>query len=520
MKKTLLAIALLLTVCFSNAQTKVFKEVSEDISSQIKIIRQDNALVGYVVFTTLEKASADSFNYKITIMDENLNDIGTINFREQRLFLQAVTFEEDVLCLGYLKSNFIGYEFKNKREYKAAWPNAKSAVLVQFLSLDGKIIKSNTIKADIAHEKDPVYAYTSKIYGMGVLKFGIQLKNIPKKGFACFYGDDNKKSLITYTPAGNQIWQKPVKEDAQAFGLLTSGADIYLLLKKSQTDEGGYELLGYGIHDSTAFPKYTLKDKKGNSLKVLTFDNDPATGKPYLSGYIIDPEKGNNYFLPKQVAKGTYAGVFTININGHKKTDYNEVFSYWSDGSQSFISPRGRFTDNKSYVRYVESFKDYQGNTYFTGSSYIKKTKWGSIAGTVITAPLLVPPIWISFFGYSKFKAEDPIFLKQNPKGGITLENSLHANNSGFVMNKMPFSYMDRRSYYAVNNSDTKTNYVIVDDVKDIFVYNVNQKKVVRTIPHKDGNIQTNVYPAKEGHVMVSEYNKKEKYTRYSIESL
>jgi hypothetical protein len=28
------------------------------------------------------------------------------------------------------------------------------------------------------------------------------------------------------------------------------------------------------------------------------------------------------------------------------------------------------------------------------------------------------------------------------------------------------------------------------------------------------------VFPAKEGHVLVSEYNKKEKYTRYSIEAL
>jgi len=61
---------------------------------------------------------------------------------------------------------------------------------------------------------------------------------------------------------------------------------------------------------------------------------------------------------------------------------------------------------------------------------------------------------------------------------------------------------------------------LIVDDEKNITIYSVNKKKVVRTIPHKDGNIKIEVYPAKEGHIMVSEYNKKEKYTKVSIEAL
>ena len=87
-------------------------------------------------------------------------------------------------------------------------------------------------------------------------------------------------------------------------------------------------------------------------------------------------------------------------------------------------------------------------------------------------------------------------------------------------MGKIPMSYYDNRSFYNVFNANTKTDYLIVDDVKDIIIYNVNQKKVVRTIPHKEGNVSTFVYPAKEGHVMVSEYNRKERYTRFSIEAL
>ncbi|HEX5653133.1 MAG TPA: hypothetical protein VFX58_08670, partial [Chitinophagaceae bacterium] len=69
-------------------------------------------------------------------------------------------------------------------------------------------------------------------------------------------------------------------------------------------------------------------------------------------------------------------------------------------------------------------------------------------------------------------------------------------------------------------NSDTKTVYLVLDDQKDIIIYNASQKNIARKIPHKEGKIRVNVFPAKEGHVMVSEYNKKEKYTRVAIESL
>src|ERR1700759_1646763 len=109
MKKTLfMAFALMLAFVYkADAQSKVFKEVSDEISSTTEPITQDNALVGYLVFTKLEKASEDSFNYKITIMDENLNDIGTVKFRQENLYLQGVSFEQNMLCLGYIKSPLV-----------------------------------------------------------------------------------------------------------------------------------------------------------------------------------------------------------------------------------------------------------------------------------------------------------------------------------------------------------------------------------------------------------------------------
>src|SRR6478609_5636566 len=125
-KNVLLSLFLLMICIYGNSQSKVFKEVGDEISSEVQLITQDNALVGYLVFTRLEKATEDSFNYKVTIMDENLNDIGTVNFREESLNLQSASFEQDILCLAYLKSNVVGQSFKNKKTYKAAVAGLKN----------------------------------------------------------------------------------------------------------------------------------------------------------------------------------------------------------------------------------------------------------------------------------------------------------------------------------------------------------------------------------------------------------
>ena len=364
----------ILTAGYVSAQSKVFKEVSDEISSSMEPIIQDGVLMGYLVFTRLEKVSEDSFNYKITIMDENLNDIGIVKFRNEKMDLQAVSFEQDVLCLAYLKSNMISHEFSNGRAYKKAQENSKTAVVIQFLNLDGKIIKENSI--NVVTEKNPERNYTS--YGKFTiytkLKHRIQLTNIPQKGFACIYGDENNTSLSVYNTAGNRLWKKNA-EDAQAYSLLTTNEDIFLLSKKKEKMlEGGYSIAVYGINDSTNHLNYELKDHDGLSLKLLGFGNDLSTGKPYVSGDIISKSRGNDFSTGREIAAGTYTGVFNINFNGHNKADVKETFSYWADGSQQpAISKNGKYAENDAYSKFASSVRDYQGNTYFVGSAFVKK---------------------------------------------------------------------------------------------------------------------------------------------------
>jgi len=204
LKKVAFLFANLLLIFSLQAQTKIFKEVGEDISTQIKAISQDNALVGYLAFTRLEKADADSFNYRLTIMDENLNDIGAVNFRQGLLDLQTVSFEQNVLCLGYIQSPLTsGESVRTRKDYRKAQEAATlSHILLQFVNLNGKVIntwyKEVNLNTATFSPRNPF----STMRLIGYLKFGMQIRNIQNGGFAFFYGDEMKQKLLLFNTGG------------------------------------------------------------------------------------------------------------------------------------------------------------------------------------------------------------------------------------------------------------------------------------------------------------------------------
>jgi hypothetical protein len=495
MKKVAFSILSLLFTCLLQAQTKVFKEVSEDISTQIKAITQDNALVGYLAFTRLEKANADSFNYRVTIMDENLNDIGAVNFRQAYLDLQTVSFEQNVLCLGYIQSPLEGVtSIRNMRDYKKAEDAAMSShILVQFISLDGKVL--NTYYREVNLQMAPLgkaNAFSVKVGGY--LKYGMQIRNIPNKGFCLFYGDDMKQDLVVFDTRGNTASEQQAAMSNHYY-LRTSAEKIYLLMKDDgRAPEGGFKLYIYSAKDLYAENNFDLRDADENWLKVLSFDNDPATGDPFIAGMIINPRRERQFITADDYSNGPYLGLFTLELGGPGR-DMKANCSYWSKGNVPGIAGDGLITSRAFYVKYATAFRDYNGNTIFAGTA-------------------------VALAGNSGYKLTEGVFVRQEESGALALDNVIPCDESkdfgptGILYN------LDKKDFYKVVNPDTKSNYMIIDDEANIYIYNVNGKKVMRTIPHKDGSVKINVYPAKEGHIMVSEYNRKEKFTRFSIEAI
>ena len=489
LKKSPFLIISLFVVFSLHAQTKVFKEVGEDISTEIKAITQDNALVGYLAFTRLEKADADSFNYRLTIMDENLNDIGTVNFRQGILELQAVSFEQNVLCLGYIQSSLA---------YQPSVRTRQGHLLLQFIDLSGKVINTwyREVSLNMAAYNPGRLLSATRL--AGYLKNGMQIRNIPNGGFAFFYGDEAKQKLAVFDTKGNMTHEQDAPTVAEHFYLRGSATEIYLLTKNDiRVPEGGYTLYVYSAKNLEAENNFDLRDVNNNWLKVLTFDNDPATGDAFIAGCIINPGREQEFITAKQYAFGPYIGLFTLDL-GNPQKDMHANCSYWSGDNIPGISAYGEFKDKGFYVKYATAFRDYKGNTIFAGTALLGE----------------------GFVGSAKYKLADGVFVRQDSAGNLALDNNIPCDESRYFNDAGILYALDKKDFYKVDNPDTRSNYMIIDDEANIYIYNVSNRKVVRTIPHKDGNIKINVYPAKEGYMMVSEYNRKEKYTRFSIEAL
>lgn len=488
----------LLSICSLQAQTKIFKEVGEDMSTQVKAIIQDNTLVGYLAFTRLERSDADSFNYRLTIMDENLHDIGKVEFRQQLLDLQTVAFEQNVLCLGYVQSPLAGGEsVRTRRDYKKAQSDAISShVMLQFINLDGKVI--NTFYREVDLKTATVgtgSTWSGSARVVGYLKYGMQIRNIPGSGFCLFYGFEMKQALLAFDIKGSLTHEQEVTAYADHYFLRTSSQSVYLLTKdNNRSPEGGCKLFVYAAQDLNAENNFELRDADGNWLKVLSIDNDPVTGDAFIAGCIINTRRERAFFTAIDYTNSPYIGLFTLDLGGPGR-DMHANCSYWSTQNFPGIDKDGAFTDQGFYVKYATAFRDYHGNTIFAGAA-------------------LIPS------GSARFRLADGVFVRQEAAGKLVLDNSIPCDETkSFGPTGMLYS-LDKKDFYKVVNADTKTNFMIIDDEQNIYIYNVNTRKVVRTIQHKDGNVKTNVYPAKEGYVMVSEYNRKEKQTRFSIEAL
>ncbi len=511
MKKKQFAIVVILLCLFVKvqAQSKIFKEISEDIKSATFTIMQEKAVVGYLVFTQLEKASVDSFNYRLTIMDENLNDIGKVDFKDNQLELQSIAFENDILALGYLKViNGAKKGAINKR-----------FVQLHFLNLDGKIVKKQELKLpDQPVVKSQIIWFGNYKNFKGQVSTHVQINAAKNKGFSCLYTDDETSNLLFYDFSGEQFWKKKIKiGEGGGFAQAANGYIYILTSEKDATSKYVPKINAYSCDNGEGGMVYNLKDKFRHNLAITTFSPDPQTGNLCVAGRVekssmSDPSVTNFY------AKKNYVGVFTLIFNGNTKKNVVEKFSYWNDNSsQPLIKSNGKIVELNGYHTLAASFRDFSGNTYFAGNILNRRTR---IVNNLISPYFLF--LNVLFKGVNKYKNLDGCVLKQDATGKLSVANDIPLKKQNFSMGKVLYDgYYNDRRFYPIANATNNNNYLIIDDKEYVTIFDVTKNKVVKTINHKEDRRTTiEVSGAKEGHIMIIEYNKKEKTTKLSIEAI
>ncbi len=385
----------------SKAQSRVFKQVNEGIETKVVDIRQDNQLVGYLVFTQLEKISMDSGNYRITILDENLNDIGVVNFRDLNLELQAVSLEGEQICLVYLRSGMENgtstaitvdqYEDLSKKYKK------ESGIYIQYINLEGKITNSLLIPEE-SQVKDWL-STKKRIYMRKNLPHAIQLKNVPDKGFTIFYGIPEKRKLCFIDNSCKIAWDVNVKK-YDDYVLETANTGVHLLCAsyglKSKFELNSYnsEVLSYDFEEGKSLKPIPLKDNKQNKFRILAFSKNPVTNQLIINGLIYNSEKKYMPISARSHFKGPYLGAFSIEINQMEKNGFKSKYSYWLDDKNlGYFDRKGRIIELKAYPYFHSSFNDNAGNDYFATTLMKRKIRFGAVAFGVLGSPLLLPTV-------------------------------------------------------------------------------------------------------------------------------
>lgn len=508
MKKTGLTLLLITSLIWvSKAQSKVLKEVSKDMETKVEPIMQDNTLIGYVVFNKLEKVSTDSFSYKLEILDENLNDIGSYSFKNLNIQLQDVAFDDGVICLGYLRNNAPEKYKPGSILKKVIVKDVVSTIYFQLLDLNGKLVNEYSEPVAIQfHYLDYFGEGSSKF--KGILRSSLKIRNIPGKGFFVSYAEptefqnliityppsllhyDNRQKIMMLDMAGKKLWDVVLPDSKLVYELSqVSPKTIYVLRKNyegnyMQIDEGGYEILSINAENGNITKQENLIDGEGNSLKVLNFSNEVDPENPSISGLILNREIKKT--TVKGATRGHYSGVFNLTP---KDSLFIIKYSYWSNDEYSpQISNTGFIEEIQSFPGISYSFGDAQGNTYYAGTGIEKKGTKRKLQGTVI--------------------------LKQDSAAHLSYYCTMDADENK-SSSEDELSNFSKPSFTV-----SKSKFLVQRDIENTYIYNIQEKKMLKKIPHQSGNISTAVYRAKEDHIMIAEHNSKEGTTKLSIESL
>ncbi len=517
MKKTFTFLLLLLGMQTINAQSRIFKQVAEGVSTTTKTIFQDNAVVGYVAFTKLEKASKDSFNYKLTIMDENLNNIGEQTLRDVNLSLSSAGFESDVLCLSFFSSSVEDESFKTKKSVRDAKENAINTINNKFMTLEGKIIKTQIINVDASMYIDNSVRNSRSISSQ--ITTNGTVKNVANKGFAFMYADNSKGEVMLYDTKGELLWKKTMTKYPVNI-MLTNSKGVYVLSKiDTYKSVGDYVLNNYMIEDGKATGEMPIETDRGATLSVLNFELNPHTNNPYIAGYMVKNKfKSPGYYNFATLKKGRMKGVYSYSINGTGKKDVVKNYSFYSDMSDQY-DKKGKKLDTKYFTLYDDASQDAEGNMHFAGDYIRRKTRIGGAITSVIFSPLLLPPLIYLMKGSGKYRSEEGVVIKQSTKGGLMEERVLQTKKSRYYFSKLPYAGVTN-SYYSIYDPNSKADYLVYSDGTNNNLYNIKTKKVGRKIPIKDGKSYQTIAPAKEGHILVIENNYTERYTKLSIEPI
>lgn len=498
LKLLCVAMALFITKAFSQDVTKVFGEVKTVNIRSSGVIKKNNVVKGYFNFYEFDKVDHDTRVFKLNLLDENLNTLGT----------KEILGPKD---WALVSSGFDGNDFCFK-----FWNEKEKTFELRVYDQQGNQVNARTLKIN----------YNPK--GMKYVSFfqsGVspELGIIDNTGFVNYtYNDPNDAFIITYAGEANQqAWARMYQPEGKSKIMLPTflGGNNEMILTAVMRIDPGF---------SGRTQCSVLSSRVSDGAQYFDVSTDFADNHVVPVNAVFEDGKITIIGLNYKVAK-----TFNSPPDGFAFLQYDRTGKLLKSNFKTFDESLGKYLPisggklDGDYLLYIHDIVRTANNTSLVLAEKFKKPGGSgalaflaTVSGTSLVSLQLENMVVIEYD-----KDGNVIQAKEIPKAkGSTGSFPSYA---GFLS---PYTLVTAAKFYgwmdyrytlkSDDNSEIAFSFVDYDKLED------NDKKTQNfgQIKYKDGKITTDkvaikkekatfsyILPAKANHLIQVNYYKKEK---------
>lgn len=508
--KTLFPVLLLLfSAGMLHAQNKTFEDVLEVRLQDMGPIYQNRQVKGYYLFYNIEKADRKNNNYKLIVLDDNLNKVSEKDMTESKnIQLTEAGYDEQSLF-------FVFYESKERKlEFRRYDTQCKLlSKKTEELSRRESYIYENPASTGIVGG-----ANLAPIVEKGFVHYSIQKND--KLGYAIrFFGEEGKKDWAYRSSENSDQIEIPVHLGYSDKLLLSS----IMKKKGAMSKDLDFYLQGIDLETGKKVFEKTMDDSK-YAVQLLNAFPDPS-GEIIVTGIYFDKDD--------KLAKAASKGLFTGKMNDQGQFTSRNYMSWTKDVSKKLpTNSKGKVEDG-GYIFFHKAMRTSDGKLYTIGELYGKAASgWGIAAAAlgggsgVSVVKIEVRDMVVFEFNADLTLAGAKIFDKKSsgvemPSGAEFTSTQLLGNYVNYIGG---FDYM-----YTQANDDASQFLFCYDNYERS---KGRTKHILGVVSRRVGeqeyttdkvSLETDAswirsYPAKTGYVLLTEYFKKKKKIEMRLE--
>lgn len=511
-KKAASLLFFIVLLATAQAQTKTFDDVLEVRLQDMGPIYQDQQVKGYYLFYNMEKADRKNNNYKLIVLDDNLNKVSEKDMVESKYIqLSDAGYDEQSLF-------FVFYESKEKK--------------LEFRRYDTQCKLLSKKSEELSKREAAMYENPAAAGSMSP----INLAPIVGKGFVHYHLEKNDKigyAIRFFGEEGRKDWvyRSSEKSDEMEFPFHLGYSDKLLLTsiikkKGAMSRDLDFYLQGIDIETGKKLFEKTLDDPK-YAIQLLNVFPDPS-GEIIVSGVYFNKDD--------KIAKAASLGLFTGKMNSNGEFISRNYISWAKDVSKKLpTNSKGKIEDG-GYVFFHKAIRNSEGKFFAIGEMYGKAASgWGiatsalAIAGGGSGASVVkieVRDMVVFEFNADLTLADAKIFEKKS--SGVELPSGAEFSSTQLLGNYV--NYLGGFDYmYTQRNEDASQISFCYDNYERS---KGKTKHVLGIVSRRSGeqnyttdkiNLETDAswirsYPAKPGYVLLLEYFKKKKKVDLRLE--